>query len=102
MTASRQRELVIEFDKVQLIRKRAKTRLIFCEACGTVSDVISHLDAAGLFETTAANIVKFIKENNCHPYIVDKSNIYVCVVSLLESMRQKSRRKRCNRIPDSY
>ena len=90
MTTQRQREIVIEFEKVRLIRKRAKTTLTHCDGCGAESDVVSHVEAAELFETTPADLFQFIKQNNCHYHISNNGKTHLCVVSLLEHMHQQN------------
>ena len=46
MTTQRQREIVIEFEKVQLIRKRALTEVRYCSGCKAVSDSVAQVEAA--------------------------------------------------------
>jgi hypothetical protein len=90
MTTPRQREIVIEIERVQMIRKRAKTQLQHCSGCGTEADVVSHVEAAALFETAPGNLFQFIKQNDCHYHVSYDGKTYLCVVSLLERMtRQK-------------
>jgi hypothetical protein len=91
MTAQKQREIVIEFEKVQLIRKRASTSLRHCGGCGAATDAVSLIEAAALFETAPADLLQFIKQNACHHYVGFNGKIFLCVVSLLESMNQKNK-----------
>ena len=90
MTAKRQREIVIEFEKVKLIRKRAKTLLVNCRGCGRSTDLVPLLEAAELFETAPDNLLRFGKENDCHYQILDEGNIYLCLVSLLAGLKRKN------------
>ena len=90
MTAQRQREIVIEFERVQMIRKRTSTVLMHCEGCGTVADAVSHVEAAQLFETAPENLFQFIKQNDCHYQVSYNGKTYLCVVSLLERMNQQN------------
>ena len=94
MTVKQQREIVIEFERVQLIRKRARTRLASCDRCGIVSDVVSLIEAAELFETDHENLLQFIRQNDCHFHVGDHSKIYLCVVSLLDTMKRKNNIRR--------
>lgn len=41
MTAQKQREIVIEFEKVQMIRKSAKTALALCNKYGRLQRTLS-------------------------------------------------------------
>lgn len=88
MVTSGQREIVIEFEKVQTIRKRAKTMLISCSGCQGDADAVSLADAAELFETSRHELVRFIEQNNCHYHIHLDDRIYLCVPSLLASMER--------------
>ena len=94
MTAQRQREIVIEFEKVQTIRKRAKTKLAFCGQCRGEADVVTLIEAADLFETSHDSLFQFIRQNDCHYHVGDDDRIYLCVPSLLESMHQKNEIRR--------
>ena len=89
MTAERQREIVVEFEKIQLIRKRANTTLRRCDGCRATTDTVSLLEAASLFETAPANFLQFIKQNDCHHQIGFNGKIFLCVVSLLDHMNQQ-------------
>ena len=94
MTAQRQREIVIEFEKVRTIRKRAKTTLVDCRGCDAETDAVTLIEAAGLFEITHENLFQFIKQNDCHYHVAIDDKIYLCVPSLLESMQQKNQIRR--------
>ena len=94
MTAQRQREIVIEFEKVQTIRKRAKTTLAVCHGCGAETDAVSLIEAGELFETTNDDLFQFIKQNGCHYHVGDGNRIYLCVTSLLKCMQQKNQTRR--------
>ena len=90
MTAQRQREIVIEFEKVQTIRKRARTTLANCVGCGEVSDVVPLAEASELFETTHNDLFQFIKQNDCHYHVGEGNRVYLCVTSLIEKMQQQN------------
>lgn len=89
MTAKRPREIVIEFERVELIRKRARVELRCCSGCRETTDVVSHAEAAELFEIAPAALFQFIRENDCHYDVGWNGKIYLCIVSLLERMRHK-------------
>lgn len=90
MTVKRQREIVVEFEKVQLIRNRAKTMLMHCDSCEAVSDAVSHIEAAKLFETSPDSIDHFIQQNNCHYQVNYEGKKWLCVTSLLDQMKQQN------------
>jgi len=94
MTAQRQREIVIEFEKVRTIRKRAKTTLADCRGCDSETDAVTLVEAAGLFEITHENLFQFIKQNDCHYHVTIDDRIYLCVPSLLESMQRQTAERR--------
>ena len=81
------REIVIEIERIQLVRKRAKTNLHYCEKCEAGSDFIGLDDAARLFEVGRTQLFDFIQRNGSH-YIDDTSGDKpICLASLLERMR---------------
>lgn len=88
MSAIEQREIVLEIEKIELIRKRAKTRVMHCQDCGTESDVLSHVEAAELFETRPGKIFDFVKQNSCHYQVSYNGTIYLCVVSFVERINR--------------
>lgn len=94
MTAKRQREIVIEYERIQLIRKRAKTEIAHCRDCGGDADVVPLIEAGELFETTNVDLFRFIKQNGCHYHVSAHGRIYLCVTSLLECMQQKNQIRR--------
>lgn len=89
MTVQKQREIVIEFEKVQTIRKRARTHLADCRGCGIATDAISLIDAADLFEIARDQLFQFISRNGCHYHIRNNEDIYLCVPSLLSRMTEQ-------------
>lgn len=78
---------MIEFEKVQTIRKRARTSLRECPECGGVGDVVSMADAAQLFETSRDELIRFVETHKCHR-VEDEGRLNLCVQSLLENMQQ--------------
>lgn len=86
MTTQKQREIVIEFEKVSLIRKRAKTELHHCESCGRLVDFVPLQTAATLFEISREKLSEFVSGKGIHiRAAVDDGS--VCVTSLLETMQ---------------
>lgn len=93
MDTARQREIVIEFEKVLTVRKRARTTLVQCKACRKASDAVSLHEACELFETTSELLFQFVVQNNGHYDLSVDDRIYLCVPSLLEIMSQRNARK---------
>lgn len=90
MKIQKQREIVIEFERVRIVRKRAKTRFLACRACASEVDFISLGEAATLFDTRAAQLFQFIKANSGHYEVDSNGEIHVCLVSLLASMKSQT------------
>lgn len=89
MNATGKREIVVEFERIELIRKRAKTHLMFCTECSRESDHVSLPEAARLFSISESDLLQFIEVNRCHNQIVTATNSFICVVSLLQTMNQR-------------
>ncbi|HMS43754.1 MAG TPA: hypothetical protein PKE69_26225 [Pyrinomonadaceae bacterium] len=90
MKIQKQREIVIEFERVQLIRKRAKTQMINCRTCRRETDFILLIEAAKLFSTHTEQLFQFIKAHGCHFEIDASGEIFICLVSLLTQMKGKT------------
>ena len=88
------REIVIEVERIQLVRKRAKTNLHYCDKCEAVSDFVRLSDATRLFEIERDRLFAFIQENECHFIQAQQGEIQICLTSLLERMRAISGRNR--------
>ncbi len=86
MTTKRQREIVIKFEQVKMIRKRARTELHHCDNCGRLVDFVSTQTAAQLFEISKESLADFVTSKGIHiRSAVDGGS--VCVTSLLETMQ---------------
>lgn len=94
MTVQQQREVVIEIERIQVIRKRAKTRLLKCLHCRETVDFVPLDEAAELFEIAADDLIGFIERNDCHYQTGNTDTIYLCVTSLLDRMKQYEGRRR--------
>lgn len=90
MKIQKQREIVIEFERVQLIRKRAKTLMKNCRTCRHETDFIPLLEGAKLFSTQTEQLFQFIKAHSCHFEIDAEGEIFICLVSLLAQMKAKT------------
>lgn len=82
------REVVIEYERIQIIRKRAKTDLAACSGCGRSSDHIRLEAAVELFETTAEGLCDFVESNRCHHQLAATGTL-LCLDSLLAVMRTR-------------
>ena len=80
---SKTRNIILEIERVQLIRKRCQSQPRFCSDCLTDSDFITAKEAALLFGTYPENLIQFIEANSGH-YTKDADGaIFICVNSFL-------------------
>ncbi len=91
MKTQKLREIVIEFERIQIIRRRARTSLQFCAECRTNADFISFVEAATLFNTKPELLFQFIKDTGSHYQTETGREIFVCLNSLLARMRERSK-----------
>ena len=89
MQPCKQREVILEVERVQLIRKRMKTCIRFCRSCGRSTDFIQLVKAAGFFEVTPAEIFDFICLNHSHFLLGNEDEIYICLADLLAAMNKR-------------
>ena len=88
MATRRQCEIVIEFEKIQLIRKRAMTTLEYCGRCNAESDFVGTRLAADLFGITAKDLTQFVVNNAVH-YANEQFGTAICIASLLAIMHER-------------
>lgn len=89
MTAKNFREIVIEFERVQLTRKRARTEVVPCHQCEEAVDFVGVVDAAELFELDADEILEFAVSQGCHFRTSADGEIALCVRSMFNAMDKK-------------
>src|SRR5215204_3582402 len=94
MTEQKQREIVIEFEKIQTIRRRARTHLLYCGRCGSIGDKLPLAEAAELFETMPENLFDFVTQNDCHYHLSQDNQAYLCLVSLLGKLKKLDNARR--------
>lgn len=90
MKIQKRREIVIEFERVQIVRKKAETHLDFCCECGREVDFVPLKEAAALFLTPTESLLHFVRVNNSHLTIDTDGEMIVCLASLLARMKAKS------------
>jgi hypothetical protein len=90
MKVQKQRELIIEFERVRIVRKKAKTHLIFCKSCGREADFVSLREASTIFDTQIETLFRFIKINKSHYETGTGGETYICLVSFLACMKSKT------------
>lgn len=87
------REIIIEIERIQLIRKRAKTRIFYCNACGKSGDFVSLREAAELFGIMESELFRFITNHDCHYQTTSEAKLHICVVSLLSEMSLRTNKE---------
>ena len=90
MTAEVQREIVIEFERVQLIRKRAKTYLQLCTGCRCKVDFIPICQAAELFGASTDDLLRFVNVSRCHYLSGVSGTILLCLDTLIAAMKTET------------
>lgn len=86
MNLVRQREVIVEIERLQVVRKRARTHMHYCGGCGALSDFVTAHEAAKLFDTPGSSLLNFVRANNCHNHMAI-SELHICLVSLLAVMK---------------
>ncbi len=90
MRIQKLREIIIEFEHVKVVSKRARTHLLFCAACQGDSDFVALHEASSLFNTKTDVLFQFIKNNTSHYELASGGEIFVCLPSLLSRMKAKT------------
>jgi hypothetical protein len=85
-----EREVVIEIERVQLVRNRARTQVRYCPDCGAETDFVSLIEAGALFMVDTDPMTSFIAVNPCHFQTRADGDVCICLIALLETMRTKS------------
>ena len=101
MKVKRHREIVIEYERIQLIRKRAITERAHCHDCGHEADFVTLPDAADIFGTTETDLFHFLQINNCHYRVSNETKTQLCLVSLLACMKTKTLNQQIKMIGES-
>jgi hypothetical protein len=89
MKRSPQREVILEIERVTLVRKRAKTTVELCTDCRKSTDFIPLIKAAELFSVTPSEMLEFTRMNRCHFTVGHEGEIYLCLVELLSAMSKR-------------
>lgn len=90
MKIQKTREIIIELERVQIVRKTAKTHSMFCATCRCEVDFVSLREAASLFATNTARLFQFVKINLSHFETNPGGEIFICLVSFLDLMKAKT------------
>src|SRR5262245_64671250 len=84
----RNRELVIEIERIQTIRRSVNTRPAVCLECGSKSEFVDLVKIAALFDMTPSRFLDAMHTNACH--IKVESGVQICITSVLSFLRTLS------------
>lgn len=88
MKIQKSREIVIEYEHIRIIRKRAKTLVFDCIECRTDADFVSLKEAAKLFSGTSELLFQFIENTGSHYQTNQQNEIFICLNSLLAIIKR--------------
>jgi len=100
MEIQKRREIVIEFERVQIVRKKAETHLVFCRQCGREVDFVPLREAALLFTTPPESLLRFVRISNSHFEAGANGEILICLVALLARMKARTNGSQIKMIED--
>ena len=78
------RDLVLEIERVQTIRRRVPTRRGDCQDCRCQVDLVNIADLARVFDVSVADAVLQLRERSVHMQHIEGDAILVCSESLLD------------------
>lgn len=91
MQGVRNREIVVELERVHLVRKRARTTVLFCEQCWRDADFLSLPDAARIFGLGELEFSRFAKNGIAH--LRDEFGVnFLCTSSILAYLSSVAQR----------
>ena len=100
MKVQKQRELIIEFERVRVVRKKARTHLRLCRNCGREVDFVALREASALFTTPPEDLVNFIKLNHIHFETGADGEIHICLISFLDCLKRSTNLSRIKLIEE--
>ena len=89
MTADPQREIVIEFERIQLIRKRAMTYFQLCAECGHHVDFVPICQAAEIFGLDTEKLLRFVRINRCHFQCGESARALLCLNTFIAAIKNR-------------
>ena len=101
MTAPYEREIVIEIERVQVIKRRAKTRVHYCTDCNLDADFVSLAQAADIFGTYAGDLLAFVRNNQCHFRAGVPGDIVLCLNTLLSAIKLRQQNSNIKQLGES-
>lgn len=100
MKPRKNREIVVEFERVQVVRRRARAHVLLCRECASERDFIGLIDASTLFSTPSETLLEFIRINRIHFLSGAEGEILICLTTLLAALRKHSPNSRVKLLND--
>lgn len=93
MKAMRQADakiVVLEIERVQIVRRKCRAHSRFCNKCKTSADFIPLRGAASLFGVNSARLFRFVQANDSHYDCDVNGRIFLCVKSLFDRVNAQA------------
>ena len=87
MPERKTKTVVLEIERVQVIRKKCKAYSGFCANCRTEANFVELAQTARLFEIHITDLFRFIQTSGGHYTNNPGEEIFLCVNSFLECLR---------------
>ncbi|MEZ5428305.1 MAG: hypothetical protein R2747_18695 [Pyrinomonadaceae bacterium] len=84
------RTIILEIQRTQVLRRRSRSKISYCEECGGEGDFLSLPDAAALFGVEQVKLFQFIHVNAGHYRPDTNDTVYICLNSLLRLMNRQT------------
>jgi hypothetical protein len=92
--------VVLEIERVQLVRRKCRAHSRFCEKCENEVDFIPLMEAARLFDLNSDRLFRFVQSNKSHYKSDEKGDIFLCVNSLFACVNAKTGGSKLKMISD--
>ncbi len=87
------KSLVLEIERIQLIRKKCKAKEMFCRQCDEIEDFVKLDDVTDLFSTTKSKLFEFIQTRSIHYLENSSGEILLCINSFLSCIHTNKKLK---------
>lgn len=85
------RTITIELERVKIVSRRNRGRLLFCEFCQTETEFVSRAEAAEIANLLGAN--DLTENKNLHFYQPEEEQIFICLNSILSGNNPENYKK---------
>ena len=84
------RELIIELERVRLVRRRVATVRMFCNGCSEYGDFVTATRLAAVFEIPITDHLSVLGRYGIHTESSATGIVHVCSRSLLAALNRKN------------